>query len=82
VTGLSLQSTDLASKRVEILREAVADLRRLAIMANVGVLSGSGARDNQAAQLAARNLGLKATIMTRVTLQRHVWVSEQARRLI
>jgi putative ABC transport system substrate-binding protein len=59
VTGLSLQSTDLAGKRVEVLREVVSGLRRLAIMANVGVLSGSGERDNQEAQSAARNLGLK-----------------------
>ena len=34
VTGLSLQSPDLAGKRVELLREAVPTLRRLAIMAN------------------------------------------------
>jgi putative ABC transport system substrate-binding protein len=36
VTGLSLQQTDLAGKRLEILREVVPGLRRLAIMANVG----------------------------------------------
>jgi putative tryptophan/tyrosine transport system substrate-binding protein len=36
VTGLSVQSTDLAGKRVELLREFVPGLRRLAIMANVG----------------------------------------------
>src|SRR5689334_469217 len=36
VTGLSIQSTDLASKRLELLREVVPGLRRLAIMANVG----------------------------------------------
>jgi putative ABC transport system substrate-binding protein len=34
VTGLSLQYTDLASKRLELLREAVLGLRRLAVMAN------------------------------------------------
>jgi putative tryptophan/tyrosine transport system substrate-binding protein len=34
VTGMSLQSTDLASKRLELLREAVPNLHRLAIMAN------------------------------------------------
>ena len=36
VTGLSIQSTDLAAKRLELLREVVPGLRRLAIMANVG----------------------------------------------
>ena len=36
VTGLSLQATDIAGKRLELLREVVPGLRRLAIMANVG----------------------------------------------
>jgi len=36
VTGLSLQSTDLVGKRLELLREVVPGLRRLAIVANVG----------------------------------------------
>jgi putative ABC transport system substrate-binding protein len=36
VTGLSLQMGDLACKRIELLREVVPGLRRLAIMANVG----------------------------------------------
>ncbi len=35
VTGLSLQQTDTARKRLELLREAVTNLRRLAIMGNV-----------------------------------------------
>jgi putative ABC transport system substrate-binding protein len=34
VTGSSLQATDLAGKRLELLREIVPGLRRLAIMAN------------------------------------------------
>jgi putative tryptophan/tyrosine transport system substrate-binding protein len=34
VTGLSVENTDLASKRLELLRELVPSLRRLAIMAN------------------------------------------------
>jgi putative tryptophan/tyrosine transport system substrate-binding protein len=33
-TGLSLQQTDAAGKRIEMLREVVPSLRRLAIMAN------------------------------------------------
>jgi putative ABC transport system substrate-binding protein len=36
VTGLSTQTNDLAGKRLELLREVVPGLRRLAIMANVG----------------------------------------------
>ena len=57
VTGLSIQSTDLAGKRLELLREVVPNLHRLAIMANVG--------DSQAVlevgevQAAARTLGLE-----------------------
>src|SRR5712692_3577317 len=35
VTGLSLQHSDLAGKRFELLREVVPGLRRLAIMTNV-----------------------------------------------
>ena len=35
VTGLSNQQTDLPGKRLELLREVLPDLRRLAIMANV-----------------------------------------------
>jgi putative tryptophan/tyrosine transport system substrate-binding protein len=36
ITGLSLQQTDLGNKRLELLREVVPDLRRLAIIGNVG----------------------------------------------
>jgi ABC-type uncharacterized transport system substrate-binding protein len=36
VTGLSLQQTDLAGKRLQRLREVVPALRRLAILVNVG----------------------------------------------
>jgi len=36
VTGLSIQATDLAAKRLGLLREVFTGLRRLAIMANVG----------------------------------------------
>jgi hypothetical protein len=36
VTGLSIQQTELAGKRLEILREVVPGLRRLAIMTNIG----------------------------------------------
>jgi putative tryptophan/tyrosine transport system substrate-binding protein len=36
VTGLSVQHTDLAGKRLELLREFAPGLRRLAILANIG----------------------------------------------
>ena len=36
VTGLSLQAPDLHSKRIEIIREVVPALRRLAILGNAG----------------------------------------------
>jgi len=57
VTGLSVQFTDLAGKRFELLREIVSGLRRLAIMANAGA---SGAvLEMREAQAAARALGLE-----------------------
>jgi putative ABC transport system substrate-binding protein len=42
VTGLSLQQSDVASKRLELLREVVPNLGRLAILANFGVPSAVG----------------------------------------
>ena len=36
ITGLSLQTTDIGIKRLELLREVVPSLGRLAILANVG----------------------------------------------
>jgi putative ABC transport system substrate-binding protein len=57
VTGLSIQHTDLASKRLELLREAVPGLRRLAIMANVG--NPASVLDMSEVQAAARVLSLE-----------------------
>jgi putative ABC transport system substrate-binding protein len=56
VTGLSIQSSDLAGKRIELLREVVPSLRRLAIMANVGF--SSGVQEMGEVRSAARILGL------------------------
>jgi putative tryptophan/tyrosine transport system substrate-binding protein len=56
VTGLSLQQTDLAGKRIELLREVVPGLRRLAIMANVG--NPAAALEMGEVQAAARTFGL------------------------
>jgi putative tryptophan/tyrosine transport system substrate-binding protein len=54
VTGLSMQQTELAGKRLELLREVVPGLRRLAIMANA---------DNPASMAELREL--QATARTR-----------------
>jgi putative tryptophan/tyrosine transport system substrate-binding protein len=58
VTGLSLQSSDLAGKRLEFLREVVPALRRLAIMANVG--NPSNVVEMGEVQAAASTLGIHA----------------------
>jgi len=60
VTGLSVQFTDLAGKRFELLREIVPGLRRLAIMANVG--ASGPVLEMREAQAAARALGLEVAI--------------------
>ena len=57
VTGLSVQATDLAGKRLELLREVVPGLRRLAIMANVDY--PSAVLEMRELQTAARMLGLE-----------------------
>src|SRR5271165_2278532 len=57
VTGLSIQSTDLAGKRLELLREVVPRLRRLAIMANVG--SAQAVLELGEGRAAARTLGIE-----------------------
>ena len=59
VTGLSLQQTDVAGKRLELLREMVPGLHRLAIMANVG--SPGAVLEMSEVQAAARTLGLEDT---------------------
>src|SRR5262245_3396448 len=59
ITGLSLQQTDVASKRVELLREAVPALRHLAIIANVDNVNAL--RELGEVQAAAGAFGLAAT---------------------
>ena len=56
VTGLSSQSTDTAGKRLELLREVVPGLRRLAIIGNVG--NPFSVLEIGEVQAAARTLGL------------------------
>jgi putative ABC transport system substrate-binding protein len=58
ITGLSLQQTDVASKRVELLRDAVPGLRRMAILVNVGNVNA--VLELGEVQAAARTLGLTA----------------------
>jgi putative ABC transport system substrate-binding protein len=57
VTGLSLQSTDLTGKRLELLREAVPGFLRLAIMGNIG--SPGVVLEMREAQVASRTLGIE-----------------------
>jgi ABC-type uncharacterized transport system substrate-binding protein len=57
VTGLSIQAADLAGKRLELLRELVPHLRRLAIMGNVGF--AEAVLEMGEVQAAARTLGLE-----------------------
>jgi putative tryptophan/tyrosine transport system substrate-binding protein len=57
VTGLSLQQTDLAGKRFELLHEVVRPLRRLAVLGNVS--DPAAVREMGDVQAAARTLGLE-----------------------
>ena len=57
VTGLSAQFTDLAGKRIELLREILPDLRRLGLLANAS--SPSAVLEMVAVQSMAGALGLE-----------------------
>jgi len=57
VTGLSIQGPDLAGKRLELLREVVPGLRRLAIMGNIGLPEVK--LEMQELQTTAKMLGLE-----------------------
>jgi ABC-type uncharacterized transport system substrate-binding protein len=61
VTGLSAQTTDLAGKRLEVLRELIPDLRRLAIIANAGY--AGAVREVGEVQAAAQALGLTVDVL-------------------
>ena len=56
VTGLSMQSTDLAGKRLALLREVVPGLRRLAIMVNPG--APAAVLEMSEVETTAKTLGL------------------------
>ena len=59
VTGLANQTSDTAGKKLELLREAVPGLRRLAIMGNVG--NPASVLEMGEVQATARTLGLEVT---------------------
>ena len=60
VTGLSVQSTDLAGKRLELFREVVPAMRRLAVIFDAGYRAAVlGSREVQAA---ARTFGLEVAL--------------------
>jgi len=61
VTGLSLQGPDVAGKRLELLRDLVPGLRRLAIMVNVSYPAAT--QELAACQAACSVLGLEATVL-------------------
>jgi putative tryptophan/tyrosine transport system substrate-binding protein len=61
ITGLSLQGPDLAGKRLELLREVVSNLRRVAVLANTA--TPGAARELDEARAAARTLGLEAAAL-------------------
>jgi putative tryptophan/tyrosine transport system substrate-binding protein len=56
ITGLSLQARDIAGKRVELLREVVPGVRRLAILVNVG--NAAAVKEMDEVQAAAGTFGL------------------------
>ena len=60
-TGLSVQSTELAGKRLEILREALPNLHRLAIIGDIGY-AGSVLEISEV-QAAARKFGLDVDVL-------------------
>jgi putative ABC transport system substrate-binding protein len=61
VTGLSNQIPDLAGKRLELLRELVPGLRRLAMMVHVGV--SNVVMEMGEVQVAGRTLGLDVVVL-------------------
>jgi putative ABC transport system substrate-binding protein len=60
-TGLSVQNTDLVGKHLELLRDLIPGLRRLAIMVNVG--NSASVLEMRAVQAAARTIGLEVAAL-------------------
>jgi putative ABC transport system substrate-binding protein len=61
LTGLSIQSGDLAGKRIELLRELIPLVRRLAIVGDDS--SAAGALEMAEAEAVARRIGLDVDVM-------------------
>ncbi len=61
LTGLSSQTGDLGGKRLELLRDVVPNLRRLAIMGNAGY--SAAVREMNEVQATARALGLDVVML-------------------
>ena len=61
ITGLSGQGSDTAAKRLELLREVVPHLRRLAFMGNLG--NPFNVLEMDEVQTAARRLGLQIVVL-------------------
>jgi putative tryptophan/tyrosine transport system substrate-binding protein len=61
ITGLSIQHTELAGKRLEILREFIPNLRTVAIMVNV--TNSASELEMSEVQAAARKLDLETTVL-------------------
>jgi putative tryptophan/tyrosine transport system substrate-binding protein len=61
VTGLSIQQTDTATNRLELLREVVPSVRRLAILTHVGSLNAMLEMDE--VRVAAGALGLEVIVL-------------------
>jgi ABC-type uncharacterized transport system substrate-binding protein len=59
ITGLSIQSAELAGKRLELLREILPNLRKLAILFNIG--NPGALLEMSGTEQAARTLGLDVT---------------------
>jgi putative tryptophan/tyrosine transport system substrate-binding protein len=57
ITGLSIQATDTVGKRLDLLREVLPGIRRLAIIANIG--NPASVLEMGEVQAAARTLGLE-----------------------
>jgi putative tryptophan/tyrosine transport system substrate-binding protein len=67
VTGISIQQPQLIGKRLELLREVIPQLRRLAIMANAGY--AAPALEAEKTKATAQTLGLEAARLV-------IWRSE------
>ena len=61
VTGLSVEATDLGSKRLELLHDVVPNFRRLGIMANVG--NSASVLEMREVQSASGTLGLEVNTL-------------------